>query len=85
MGAVFIERFIRTIRYLLKRPVFEKSESTWIDILPTIIKQYKNRIHSSTKLTQIQASIKKERKLCLPNFIRQKKKIKAENSSKRPR
>ena len=44
-GAVFAERFNRTIRDLLKRPVFEKCESNWIDVLPTITKQYNNRIH----------------------------------------
>ena len=58
-GAVFAERFNRTIRDLLKKPVFEEGDSNWIDILPTITKQYNNRIHSSTKLTPIQASLKK--------------------------
>ena len=38
-GAVFAERFNRTIRDLLKRPVFEKSDGNWIDILPRITKQ----------------------------------------------
>ena len=58
-GAVFAERFNRTIRDLLKRPVFEKSDGNWIDILPIITKQNNYRIHSSTKLTPIQASLKK--------------------------
>ena len=58
-GAVFAERFNRTIRDLLKKPVFEKGDGNWIDILPTITKQYINRIHSSTKLSPIQASLKK--------------------------
>ena len=59
LGAVFAERFNKTIRDLLKRPVFEKGDGNWIDLLPTITKQYNNRIHSSTKLTPIQASLKK--------------------------
>ena len=50
-GAVFAERFNRTIRDLLKRPVFEKGDGNWVDVLPTITKQYNSRIHSSTKLT----------------------------------
>ena len=58
-GAVFAERFNRTIRDLLKKPVFEKGDGNWIDVLPTITKQYNTRIHSSTKLTPIQASLKK--------------------------
>ena len=32
-GAVFAERFNRTIRDLLKRPVFEKGDGKWIDVL----------------------------------------------------
>ena len=37
-GAVFTEMFNRSIRYLLKRPVFEKGDGNWIDILPTLKK-----------------------------------------------
>ena len=59
VGAVFAEKFNRTIRNLVKRPVFEKGNGKWIDVLQTITKQYINRIHSSTKLTPIQASLKK--------------------------
>ena len=64
-GAVFAERFNRTIRDLLKRPVFEKSDGNWTDVLTTITKQYNNKVHSSTKLTPIHASLKKEWRLCL--------------------
>ena len=60
LGAVFAKRFNLTIRNLLKRPVFEKSDGNWIDVLPTKTRQYNNRIHSSTKLTPIQAGLKKE-------------------------
>ena len=38
-GAVFGERFNRTIRDLLKKPVFEKGDGNWIDVLQTITKQ----------------------------------------------
>ena len=58
-GAVFAERFNRTIRDLPKRPVFEKGDGNWIDVLPKITKQYNNRIHLSNMLTPIQASLKK--------------------------
>ena len=37
-GAVSAERFNRTIKDLLKRPVFEKEDGNWIDVLPTLIK-----------------------------------------------
>ena len=58
-GAVFAERYNRTNRDLLKRPVFGKGDGNWIDVLPIITKQYNNRIHSSTKLTPKQGSVKK--------------------------
>ena len=59
LGAVFAERFNRTIKELLKKPVFQLGPSNWIDVLPTITKQYGNRVHTSTKLTPKQASLKR--------------------------
>ena len=75
-GAVFAERFNRTIRDLLKRPVFEKGDGNWIDILQTITKQYNNRIHSSTKMTPIQASLRKNEGYVYKNLLDKRKKIK---------
>ena len=75
-GAVFAERFNRTIRDLLKRPVFEKGESNWIDVLPTITKQYNNRIHSSPKLSPKDASLKKNEGFVFKNLLDKRKKIK---------
>ena len=75
-GAVFAERFNKTIRDLLKRPVFEKGDGNWIDILPTITKQYNNRVHSSTKLTPVQASLKKNEGYVYKNLLDKRNKIK---------
>ena len=75
-GAVFAERFNRTIRDLLKRPVFEKSDADWIDVLPIITKQYNNRIHSSTKLTPTQAKIKKNEGFIYKRLSEKRKKVK---------
>ena len=75
-GAVFAERFNRTIRDLLKKIVFEKGDAKWIDILPTITKQYINRIHSATKLTPIQGSLKKNESFVYKNLLDKRKKIK---------
>ena len=75
-GAVFAERFNRTIRDLLKMIVFEKGDSKWIDTLPTITKQYNNKVHSSTKLTPIQASLKKNEGFVYKNLIDKRNKIK---------
>ena len=74
-GSVFAERFNRTIRDLLKKPVFEKGDGKWIDILPTITKQYNNKVHSSTKLTPIQASLKKNEGYVYKNLLDKRKKI----------
>ena len=75
-GAVFAERFNRTIRGLIKRPVFEKGDANWIDVLPIITKQYNDRIHSSTKLTPLQASLKKNEVYVYKNLLDKRKKVK---------
>ena len=66
-GVVFAELSNKTIRDLLKRTVFERGDGKWIDILPTITKQFKSRAHSSTKLTLIQTSLKKNKGLVYNN------------------
>ena len=74
-GAVFAERFNRTIRDLLKKIVFEQGDAKWIDILPTITKHYNNKVHSSTKLTPIQASLKKNEGYVYKNVLDKRKKV----------
>ena len=75
-GAVFAERFNRTIRDLLKRPVFERGDGNWIDILPKITTQFNNRVHTSTTLTPIQASLKKNEGYVYKNLLDKRNKIK---------
>ena len=75
-GAVFAQRFNRTIRDLLKKIVFEQGDAKWTDILPTLTKHYNNRIHSSTKLTPIQGSLKKNEGYVYKNILDKRKKIK---------
>ena len=75
-GAVFAERFNRTIRDLLKKIVFEQGDAKWIDVLQTITKQYNSRIHSSTKLSPIQASLKKNEGFVYKNLLDKRKKVK---------
>ena len=74
-GAVFAERFIRTIRDLLKRPVFEKGDGNWIDVIQTITKQYNNTTHSSTKLSPKDASLKKNECYIYKNLLDKRMKI----------
>ena len=75
-GAVFAERFNRTIRDLLKKIVFEQGDAKWIDILQSLTKQYNNRVHSSTKLSPKDASLKKNEGYVYKNLLDKRKKIK---------
>ena len=70
LGAVFAERFNSTVTDLLERPVFEKGDGNWIDILPTITKNYNSKNHSSTRLIPIQASLKKNERFVYKKLIR---------------
>ena len=80
LGAVFAERFDRTIRNLLKKPIFLAGNADWINELPSVIKQYNNTNHSSMKMTPNQASKKSNEKLVYSNLqdrrVRQQPKFK---------
>ena len=67
-GPSIAERVIRTIRNLLKKPLFLAGEASWINGLPSVIKQYNNTIHYSTKMTPIQASKKSNEKEAYSNL-----------------
>ena len=67
-GPSIVERVIRTIRSLLKKPVSLKGNANWISELPSVNKQYKNSIYSSTKMTPIQASKKVNEKNVYSNL-----------------
>ena len=74
-GAVFAERFNRTIRDLLKKIIFEQGDAKWIDILPTITKQYNNRVQTSTKLSPKDGSLKKNEGYVYKNLLDKPKKM----------
>ena len=76
LGGVFAEKINRTIRNLLKRLVFDKGDSNWIDVLPTVTKQHINRIHSSIKMTRLQASLNKNEGCVHKKLLDKRKKIK---------
>ena len=67
-GSSIAERVIRTIRNLMKKPVFEKGKADWLSELPSVVKKYNNTIHSSIKLTPTQASKKSIEKLVYSNL-----------------
>ena len=57
-GPSIAERVIRTVRNLLKKPVFLAGKADWLSELPSVVKQYNITIHSSSKMTPIRASKK---------------------------
>ena len=67
-GPSIAERVIRTIRNLLKKPVFEKTKADWLSELQSVIKKYNNTIHSSTIMTLNQASKKANEKIVYNNL-----------------
>ena len=74
-GAVFAERFSRTIRNLLKKPIFLKRNADWLSELLSVIKQYNNCIHSSKKMTPIQASKQSNEKEVYSNLQDNRRKL----------
>ena len=59
---------IRTLRNLLKKPVFEKGNADWLSELPSVIKKNNNTTHSSIKRPPLQASKKSNEKLVYSNL-----------------
>ena len=51
-------------------------DSEWIDVLPKLPKQYRSRIHSTTNLTPIQASLRKNEGYVYNNSSDKRNKIK---------
>ena len=79
-GPSIAERVIRTIRNLLKKPLFLAGNADWLSELPSVIIQYKKTIHTSTKATPNQASKKLNEKTVFDNLqdrrVRQQPKYK---------
>ena len=79
-GPSIAERVIRTVRNLLKKPIFLAGNANWLSELPSVIKQYNNTIHHSTKMKPIDASKKSNERKVYSNLqdrrVRQKPKFK---------
>ena len=74
-GPSIAERVIRTIRNLLKKPVFLAGFADWISELQSVIKKYNNTIHPSIKITPYQASKKTNEKLVFSNLQDKRRKL----------
>ena len=67
-GPSIAERVKRTVRNLLKKPVFLAGKADWLSEQPSVVKQYNKTIHSSMKMTPIQASKKSNEKIVYTNL-----------------
>ena len=67
-GPSIAERLIRTVRNLLKKPIFLAGNADWLSELPLVIDQYNNTIHHSVKMTPVEASEKSNEKIVYNNL-----------------
>ena len=79
-GPSIVDRVIRTIRNLFRKPIFLAGEANWLIELPYVIRHYNNTIHNSSKMTPIQAGKKVNEKEVYQNLqdrrVKQKPKFK---------
>ena len=74
-GPSIAERVIRTVRNLLKKPIFLAGNADWLSELPSVIKQYNNTFHHSIKMTPIQNSKKSNEKEVYSNLQDKRRKL----------
>ena len=67
-GPSIAERVIRTIRNVLKKPVFLAGNAHWLSELPSVIKQNNYTTDNSTKMTPVQAFKKSNEKIIYSNL-----------------
>ena len=73
---LFLLKDLIVLSEIFLKIVFEQGDAKWIDVLPTITKQYNNREHTSTKLSPKDASLKKNEGYVYKNLLDKRKKIK---------
>ena len=56
LKAVFIERFNRTLLHIINKPMFINGDGNWVNILNDAVVTYNNNIHSTIKMTPVDAS-----------------------------
>ena len=73
---MFADRFNHTNGDLLKRPVFERENADWFEILPKMTKQYNIRLQFSTKLSPNEPFLRKNEGCAYQNLLHNGHKIK---------
>ena len=74
-GPSVAERVVKTIRNLIKKQVFGKRTANWLSELLSVVKNYNNTIHHSTKMKPIDASLKKNEKEIYSNLQDKRKRF----------
>ena len=54
-----VERWIRTMKEKMWKYFTDNNTNTYIDVLPDLVEDYNNTVHSSIKMTPVEASKKK--------------------------
>ena len=57
-----VERWIRTMKEKMWKYFTDNNTYTYMDVLPELVEDYNNTVHSSIKMTPIDASKKKKKK-----------------------
>ena len=74
-GPSIAERVIRTIRNLLKKPVFLAGNADWLSELSSVVNKYNNTIHNGIKMTPVQACKKVNERKVYSNLQDKRKKL----------
>ena len=61
-GALLANKTNKTLKHLLKKPVFEKNSGNWINVLNVVRKRFKKQKHFPTKITPIHSPLEKNEK-----------------------
>ena len=76
LKAVFIERFNRTLLHIINKPMFINGDGNWVNILNDAVITYNNDIHSTIKMTPVDASNNPDKVKYTFNFKNIKPKLK---------
>jgi hypothetical protein len=68
-----VERFNRTLKEIMWKRFTAKNTRKWIDTLDQLLHDYNNRIHSTTGMTPVKASLKENETKVLQNIINRSK------------
>ena len=75
LKAVFIERFNRSLRELMRKEFVKNNNTIWYNILQNLIKTYNNRYHHTIKMKPIDVTKSNEKYIKMTYTYDKTKKI----------